>query len=123
MAASSCVHEPLQETDRTSSSAVPRMEPLWSPVVANGGNRRQIEEPRKPQKQAKTVAAGCHPLPEKFHGKQGVCRGLPPVAEIPPPCEGGGRSTCPCGGRQASRRFKRVTATRLCDICYSRARV
>src|SRR5438128_1381435 len=38
----------------TSSSAGPRMEPLWSPVVANGGNRRQIEESRKP------------------HGKEGV---------------------------------------------------
>jgi hypothetical protein len=48
------------------------MEPLWSPVVANGGNRRQIEEPRKPQKQAKTVAVGCDPLPETFHGKEGV---------------------------------------------------
>src|SRR5207237_7587895 len=46
------------------------MEPLWSPVVANGGNRRQIEESRKPQKQAKTVATGCHPLPENFHGKE-----------------------------------------------------
>jgi hypothetical protein len=41
-------------------------------VVANGGNRRQIEESRKPQKQAKTVATGCHPLPESFHGKEGV---------------------------------------------------
>src|SRR2546423_1330192 len=48
------------------------MEPLWRPVVANGGNRRQIEESRKPQKQAKTVAVGCDPLPETFHGKEGV---------------------------------------------------
>src|SRR2546423_582633 len=47
------------------------MEPLWRPVVANGGNRRQIEESRKPQKQAKTVAVGCDPLPETFHGKGG----------------------------------------------------
>src|SRR5436190_19658526 len=85
MAASSCVHEPLQETDRTGSSAVPRMEPLWSPVVANGGNRRQIDESRKPQKQAKSVATSCHRLPEKFPGKQGVCRGLPPVAGGPLP--------------------------------------
>src|SRR6266704_2277822 len=89
MAASSCVQEPLQETDRNSSTAVPRMEPLWSRVVANGGNRRQIEEPRKPQKRAKTVATGCHPLPEKFHGKQGVCRGLPPVAGGPLPAKEG----------------------------------
>ena len=53
------------------------MEPLWSPVVANGGNRRQIEESRKPQKQAKTVAVGCDPLPETFHGKEGVSGSSP----------------------------------------------
>jgi hypothetical protein len=29
--------------------------------------------------------ACCHRLPEKFHGKQGVCRGLPPVAGGPLP--------------------------------------
>ena len=60
------------ELSDASSSAGPRMEPLWSPVVANGGNRRQIEESRKPQKQAKTVAVGCDRLPETFHGKEGV---------------------------------------------------
>ena len=27
---------------------------------------------------SETVATGCHPLPEKFHGKQGLCGGLPP---------------------------------------------
>src|SRR2546428_5913954 len=36
-------------------------------------------------KQAKTVAVDCHRLPERFHGKQGVCRGLPPVAGGPLP--------------------------------------
>jgi hypothetical protein len=36
-------------------------------------------------KQARTVAIGCHRLREKFHGKQGVCRGLPPVAGGPLP--------------------------------------
>jgi len=41
------------------------MEPLWSPVVATGGNQRQIAQRRKPQKQAKSVASGCH-------GKEGV---------------------------------------------------
>src|SRR5438309_7431514 len=92
MAASSCVHEPLQETDRTSSSAVPRMEPLWSPVVANGGNRGQIEESRKPQKQAKTVATGCHPLPEKFHGKEERCAPLAAASQRPPLSLGGRRS-------------------------------
>src|SRR6266446_6484920 len=65
------------------------MEPLWSPVVATGGNRRQIEESPKPQKQAKTFATGCHRLPETFHGKQGVCRGLPPVAGGPLPAKEG----------------------------------
>ena len=70
------------------------MEPLWSPVVANGGNRRQIEESRKPQKQAKTVAVGCDPLPKTFHGKQGVCRGLPPVAGGPLPAKEGVDLSC-----------------------------
>jgi hypothetical protein len=65
------------------------MEPLWSAVVANGGNRRQIEKSRKPQKQAKTVAVGCDPLPETYHGKQGVCGGLPPVAAGPLPAREG----------------------------------
>jgi len=32
-----------------------------------------------------TVAVGCHWLPFGSHGKQGVCRGLPPVAEGPLP--------------------------------------
>jgi hypothetical protein len=49
-----------------------RMEPLWSPVVATGGRQSQIRRPQEPQKHAKTVAVGCHRLPEKFHGKEGV---------------------------------------------------
>src|SRR5436853_7210491 len=61
------------------------MEPLWSPVVATGGNQRQIGCARKRQEQAKTVAVGCDRLRAKFHGKQGVCRGLPPVAGGPLP--------------------------------------
>src|SRR5439155_23096765 len=52
-----------------SQSRQRRMEPLWSPVVATGGNHRQIERTRKPQKQAKSVATGCHRLPPNFHGK------------------------------------------------------
>jgi hypothetical protein len=48
------------------------MEPLWSPVVATSGNRRQIDEPRKPQNEAKSVATGCHRLLATFHGKEGV---------------------------------------------------
>jgi hypothetical protein len=48
------------------------MEPLWSPVVAKGGNQRQIGGTGKPRKQAKSIATRCHRLPEKFHGKEGV---------------------------------------------------
>jgi hypothetical protein len=49
-----------------------RMEPLWSPVVATRGNQRQMERRPKRRKQAKTVAVGCHRLPQTFHGKEGV---------------------------------------------------
>jgi hypothetical protein len=49
-----------------------RMEPLRSPAVAIGGKWSQIRQPRKPQKQAKTVAVGCSRLPEGAHGKEGV---------------------------------------------------
>jgi hypothetical protein len=48
------------------------MEPLWSPVVATGGNRSQIVSTRKRLQQAKTVAAGCDRLPQAAHGKEGV---------------------------------------------------
>src|SRR5512132_2353629 len=51
---------------------LPWMEPLWNPVVATGGNQRQIDEPRKRQNEAKFVATGCHRLPATFHGKEGV---------------------------------------------------
>src|SRR5947209_13371013 len=61
------------------------MEPLWSPVVATGGTQWQIRSARNPPKQAESVAVGCERLPAKFHGKQGVCRGLPPVAGGPLP--------------------------------------
>src|SRR5437667_11104158 len=56
---------------RSSQKRQRRMEPLWSPVVATGGNQRQIRSARNPPKQAKSVAVGCHRLPEKFHGKEG----------------------------------------------------
>jgi hypothetical protein len=44
-------------------------------VVATGGNQRQIGSARKWRKQAKTVAAGCHRLPE--NGKEGVSGSSP----------------------------------------------
>ena len=65
------------------------MEPLWSPVVATGGKRRQMARRQKPREQAKTVAVDCHRLPAKFHGRQGVCRRLPPVAGGPLPVKEG----------------------------------
>jgi hypothetical protein len=46
-------------------------------------------------KTAETSQIRCSRLPpvaEEFHGKQGVCRGLPPRCGRSPPCEGGGRS-------------------------------
>ena len=58
---------------------------FMEPVVATGGNQRQIDLAPNPRRQAKTLAVGCHRLPETFHGKQGVCRGLPPVAGGPLP--------------------------------------
>jgi hypothetical protein len=58
--------------DSVVSADYKRMEPLWSPVVANGGNPSQIGRPRKPRKQAETVAVGCDQLPIEAHGKEGV---------------------------------------------------
>ena len=48
------------------------MEPLWSPVVATGGNRSQIRRASKPRNQSETVAVGCDRLPKGAHGKEGV---------------------------------------------------
>jgi hypothetical protein len=45
------------------------MEPLWSPVVATGGNRSQIASLDKRPKQAKTVAVRCGQLRFQAHGK------------------------------------------------------
>jgi hypothetical protein len=57
-------------------------------VEPRGCNRWQLAANRsdaETAKQAKSIASGCHQLPEKFHGKQGVCRGLPPAAGGPLP--------------------------------------
>jgi hypothetical protein len=53
----------------------------WQPV-ANATAPKRLNE-------AKTVAVGCDRLPEWFHGKQGVSRGLPPVAGGPLPVKEG----------------------------------
>jgi hypothetical protein len=53
------------------------MEPLWSPVVATGGNQRQIGRARKRRKQGKTVAVRRDRLPREVHGKEGVSGSSP----------------------------------------------
>src|SRR6266702_4691597 len=70
------------------------MEPLWSPGVATGGNQRQIGWLSEPQKQANSVATACRQLRREVHGKQGVCRGLPPVAGGPLPAKEGVDLSC-----------------------------
>ena len=90
------------------------MEPLWSPVVATGGTQWQIRSARNPPKQAESVAVGCERLPEKFHGKQGVCRGLPPVAGGPLPEKEGVDSINVVGARllfAAAVRVRALVAT------------
>ena len=64
--------EPSSSKIDGSTSGRPRMEPLWSPVVATGGNRSQIQRPQEPQKQPKTVAMRCDQLLFGAHGKEGV---------------------------------------------------
>jgi hypothetical protein len=58
------------------------MEPIWSPVVATGGNQRQIGSARKPRNEAETVALGCDRLPEAAHGQEGVDSGTVLLAEV-----------------------------------------
>jgi hypothetical protein len=64
------------------------MEPLWSPGVATDGNQRQIDKTRKAQKQGKSVATGCHRLPETFHGKEGVSGSSPEEGSHKSPANG-----------------------------------
>jgi hypothetical protein len=74
------------------------MSPLRSPLVAPGSNRWQMGGRPERLKQAKTVAVGCDRLPEPFHGKQGVCHGLPSVAGGPLPAK---EEVDPCWDRRA----------------------
>ena len=53
------------------------MEPLWSLVVATGGNRWKFGSARKQLEQAKSVAVDCGQLPERAHGKEGVSGSSP----------------------------------------------
>jgi hypothetical protein len=54
-------------------------------VVATDGDQRQIGDYQTAKNKPNPIATGCHLLSEKFHGKQGICRGLPPVAGGPLP--------------------------------------
>src|SRR5437667_12175976 len=65
------------------------MEPLWSPVVATGGNQRQIGRARKGRKQSKTVAIRCDRLPREVHGKEGVDGSSPSEGSTKAPHNGG----------------------------------
>jgi hypothetical protein len=56
----------LTTNDEQRPEAIYPMEPLRTPVVATGGNQRQIDGTLKPRKQAKSVATGCNRLPETF---------------------------------------------------------
>ena len=56
------------------SSEIPatKMERSWSLAGATSGNGWQMARPRKPLKQAKSVAVGCHRLSRASNGKEGV---------------------------------------------------
>src|SRR2546423_14074075 len=101
----------------------------WSPMVprgCTGGDQRQTGRHRKRPKQATIVTVGCDQLPARFHGKQGVCRGLPPVAGGPLPAREEvdllkksclGRSARSAGGCGAFRRCCRPAChgTKNCE--------
>src|SRR6266508_2104536 len=69
------------ERPACSNTLVPRgshhISSLWSPVVATGGNRRQIAGRLYARKQAKSVAVGCHRLPEAYGKECHEEKGLP----------------------------------------------
>jgi hypothetical protein len=101
--------------------------PWLQPVAISG----KSAGPRKPQKQAKSVATGCHRLPETFHGKQGVCRGLPPAAGGPLPVKEGSTSysarrcaaiSCCNPGTGIDRSRNRCMPRGSCGQCIGRTR-
>src|SRR5206468_8037466 len=101
------------------------MEPLWSPGVATGGNQRQIGWLSEPQKQANSVATGCRQLRREVHGKQGVCRRLPPVAGGHLPAKEGvdlasarAISCCCSPGMGTDRNRSRCTPRGSCRECF-----
>ena len=100
----------------------------WDGTVMEqrGATRGKGSTRRRPENglnYRQTVATGCHLLPFGSHGKQGVCRGLPPVAGGPLPEKEGVEFTDARAVGQESGWAARVTAAPLCDVCYPRARV
>jgi len=75
----------LRETEQRCRNRLQRMEPLWSPVVATGGNQSQLGSMLAPQKQAKTFAAGCARSLIGAHGKEGVDGSSPSEGSAKPP--------------------------------------
>jgi SnoaL-like domain len=60
------------------------MEPLWSPVVAIGGNRSQIALACNRRNQAKTVAVSCDPFRFERMVKVVPLRGMEGVTSLAP---------------------------------------
>jgi hypothetical protein len=103
------------------------MEPLWSPAVATGRSRWQMERPRKRLGQAQTVAVGCDRLPERFHGKEGVdgsspSEGLARQSHSQSPVPGSGRSRAGISRltNRASSGVGRTTASGRCALLVMR---
>src|SRR5215211_3081610 len=59
----------------------------WKKEGAMGRKRFDHFKPRSGLNKPNLFATGCHRLPPKSHGKQGVCRGLRPVAGCPLPAK------------------------------------
>ncbi len=84
---------PPSPTRASSGSARDRSYPRAASTdrarLATGGKNSFPQARRKAHDEAETVAVGCLRLPETFHGKSGVCHGLPKT----PLRAGGGRSS------------------------------
>jgi hypothetical protein len=66
-----------------------RMETFWKNEGAPGRKPFERFKPRDRLNKPSLFATGCRRLPFGSHGKQGVCRGLPPVAGGPLPAKEG----------------------------------
>jgi hypothetical protein len=69
--------------ERTDASEVVKQSSSEVPLPHSHSDRRHPVSAGELLKDARTVAVGCDQLPKSFHGKQGVCRGLPPIAGGP----------------------------------------